>query len=89
MNNVLKVVKTSQGNSPGCCFVAFISIPRCCNKRKGSKDMSKKKGQKKKPTCDETSEKIAKYCDDWSLELSSLRTYKQLGRIVLTLIKHK
>lgn len=45
---------------------------------KGGKDMSKKKGKKKKPTRDETFEKIAKYAmiGAWSLELSSLRTYQ-------------
>lgn len=51
--------------------------------------MSKKKGKKKKPTRDETSEKIAKYAMIVAWSYPTYELIKQLGRIVLTLVKHK
>ncbi len=51
--------------------------------------MSKKKGKKKKPTRDETSEKIAKYAMIGAWSYPTYELIKQLGRIVLTLVKHK
>lgn len=56
---------------------------------KGGKDMSKKKGKKKKPTRDETSEKIAKYAMIGAWSYPAYELIKQIGRIVLTLVKHK